>query len=122
MSDTRRLGAIKRLYMAKLENMPANMPYEERCEGAKRKLDQVLGKEWREEVKRIDLGPIDGEDTSMKHEACQDRLASATRAEGYHGDDVEEMPLPKEEYKEKEDEEEEGGIIAVLMKMMHGRK
>jgi len=107
--------------MAKLEHMPANMPYEERCEGAKRKLDQVLGKEWREEVKRIDLGPIDGEDTSMKHESFHDRLVSASRAEGCDGDDIDGMPLPKEEYKE-DDEDEEGGIIAMLLKMTHGSK
>lgn len=125
MSDIRRLGAIKRLYMAKLENMPANMPYEERCEGAKRKLDEVLGKEWREEVKRIDLGPIDGEDTSMKHESFQDRLASATRAEGFHGDAVEGLPLPNPKHeegnKDNEDDENEGGIVSMLMRLIHGK-
>ena len=142
MSDPRRISAIRRLYLAKLEHMPSNIPYEDRCEGAKRKLDEVLGPMWREEVKNIGLDPTGGADMDNNLDSFYDRLSNATRDEGYHGDDSPHAPLPGER-EQKEDKEggcnhdketscstcgqeskkeEPNGLIAALMKMLHGSK
>ena len=42
--------AIRRLYLAKLDKMPSDLPHEERCELARKELDKVLGPIWRDEV------------------------------------------------------------------------
>ena len=116
MSDPRRISAIRRLYLAKLEHAPNNIPYEERCEFAKSKLDESLGPIWREEVKNIGLDPTGGEDMEMKLDTFYDRLSSETRKEGYHGDDV--PPAPKQEKRPKKKD----NIILTLVKLLHGQK
>ena len=122
MSEPRRIAAIRRLYLAKLENMPSSMSYEERVQGAKRALDKVLTPQWREEVKAIGLDPTDGAELEQCTENFYDRLTTATQEEGYKGEDV--PPAPKgvnEIERRKDDKDDNSGIIAMLMKLIHGK-
>lgn len=86
MSTPERIGSIKRLYQARLAKMPAEMPFEERCECAKKDLDKMLGPMWRKEMELYgeNLDPT-GEVTEEK---LTKRLKKATRKEGYQGEDV----------------------------------
>ena len=108
MSDPQRIASIRRLFLAKLEKISEEMPYEERVECARKELDNDLGPMWREEVKRIDLDPT-GEKMEEKADSFYDRLSSATREEGYHGDDVPSAPRDKK------------SIILKLMEFFHGK-
>ena len=113
MSSPERMGKIRRLFLAKLEKMPSDMPHEKRVEAARFELDQVLGPEWRKEVEEagVDLDP-----TGDMAERL-DRLPMATREAGFHGDDIPMKNKPKEE-----DKEDEGtSIIIRLMKFIHGK-
>lgn len=106
MSTPERMAAIRRLFLAKLEKMPADMSHDVRVEMARKELDKVLGPVWRMEVEDAgeDLDPTGDMISRM------DKLPEATREEGFHGDDV---PGP-EKPKKKE------SIIQMLMSFLHG--
>ncbi len=108
MSVPQRIAAIRRLFLAKLEKMPADMPHEERVEASRRELDKVLGPSWREEVEAAGAHM----DPTGDMQERLDKLPMVTREEGYHGDDVP-PPIPK-----KKEEDDEEGITVRIMKVM----
>ena len=106
MSIPERMSAIRRLFLAKLDKMPSDMPHEHRVECARKELDKVLGLGWRDEVQEagLELDPT-GDMTERL-----DKLPMATREEGFHGDDV---PSP-------EKKKSKGSVVKLLMKFLHG--
>lgn len=113
MSDMDRIRALNRLFQAKLDKMPADMPYEDRIECAKKEMDKCLGPIWREEIKVAGVSPID-EDKKMDN--FYDRVHKLTREEGYHGDDVPEGPKGEEEKRRRGKK----SIIMNIIKFLHG--
>ena len=92
MANPHRLSAIHRLFLAKLEGIDSNEPHEIREELAREELDRVLGQGWRDEVEDAGYG------MDPTGEPKEDPLFTATRDEGYHGDDV---PAPDKKKKKK---------------------
>lgn len=108
MSVPERMAAIRRLFLAKLEKMPAHLDHEVRVELARRELDRALGPIWRKEVEDAGL-ELDPTGDMLER---LDKLPMATREAGYHGDDVE-PPQPKKEGR--------NGMIVKLMQFFHGK-
>jgi hypothetical protein len=104
--------AIRRLYLAKLDKMPSDLPHEERCELARKELDKVLGPIWRDEVEAA------GEQLDPTGDMIErlDKLPEATREAGYHGDDV----VPPVLNKKEEEKEDKNSILLKLIKFLHG--
>ena len=101
MSTPQRIAAIRRIYLAKLAKMPAEMPHDERRDTCRKELDKVLGPVWREEV------AASGEELDPTGDMFDrlDKTEEATKDEGYQGDDV---PPPHK------------SIIKKLMAFFHG--
>jgi hypothetical protein len=73
-------GALKRIYIAKMEGLPREMSYPEKCSCVDHDMRLEFGPKWKEEM--------DGEGGLEVSEELEDKIYSATRKEGYHGDDV----------------------------------
>ena len=109
MSVPRRMAALRRLFLAKLEDMPSDMPEEARAEAARNELDNVLGPEWRKEVEDAGFGmdPTGDEGDSMAN-----RLQQASVNEGFDGGNIPEAP--------KVEKLDKASLIERLSKFIHG--
>jgi hypothetical protein len=104
MSEPRRMAAIRRLFLTKLEKQPSDAPHELRVERARKELDKALGPIWREEVRKagVELDPTGDMIEKDDMQERLDNLPMATRDEGYQGLDVEEPVERKKKPEEKD--------------------
>ena len=116
MSDVDRIVAIRKLFISKMEKMPADMPHEERIEKAKLALDKVLGPIWRDEIEDVDLDPI-GDKQTNSLEPFYDKLRKALQDEGHHGGDT---PCAPEDASELNKRKDKDSIIGRIMAFIHG--
>ena len=109
MAEPRRMSAIRRLFISKLDAMPSDVPHSIRVEMARSELDKALGPMWREEAK--EAGHMMDPTGDMLER--MDKLPEATCEAGYAGEDV---PPPEKKMKH-------NPVIIKLMKFFgHGKK
>ena len=124
MSDPRRIAAMRRLFITKLNATPSHKPHEERVEMARKELDKALGPVWRDEVEGAGFGMDPTGDMGSR----LDRLQDATKEAGFSGDDVPpKRPVAVnvskiEDEEEDEDESSVPDIMLRLMKFFGGKK
>ncbi len=110
MSEPRRMGILNKLFKSKLEEMPSDVPPEDRDELAKLAIDKLLGRGWRGEIEDAGHGMDPTGDDNLKAAMCSC---------GHKGDDI--PPYTKNMHKSKDDDDESGGGIMIrLMKLFNG--